>query len=173
MQYHHEPLHILNIFTYFIFNYKIFKILLLIFTFHCFLFFFFFLMFICLFFGHTKQHMGSQFSSRGLNPCSTHWKHGVLTTGRPGKSLIVSFLTSPFYFLLFYLLQQNCLMANQLFSKNICGKNAYTENTRHAVIGFLAFTFIPLASVHTAATQNIIQILSFVCSKPCNSFYLE
>ena len=40
MQYHHEPLHILNIFTYLMFNYKILKILLLIFTFHCFLFFF-------------------------------------------------------------------------------------------------------------------------------------
>ena len=99
MQYHHEPLHILNIFTYLMFNYKILKILLLIFTFHCFLFF---LMFIYLFIGHAKQHVGSQFSSRGLNPCSTHWKHRVLTTGRPGKSLIVSFLMSPFYFLLFF-----------------------------------------------------------------------
>ena len=49
MQYHHEPLHILNIFTYFIFNYKIFKILLLIFTFHCFLFFFFFNVYLFIF----------------------------------------------------------------------------------------------------------------------------
>ena len=43
-------------------------------------FFFFF------FFGHTAQHVGSQFPDKGLSLCPLHWKHGVLTTGPPGKS---------------------------------------------------------------------------------------
>ena len=31
------------------------------------------------------------FPSQGLNPCPLHWKHGVLTTGPPGKSSLWSF----------------------------------------------------------------------------------
>ena len=44
-----------------------------------FLFFFFF-------FGCTAQHMVSLFSDQDLKPCPLQWKHGVLTTGPPGKS---------------------------------------------------------------------------------------
>ena len=50
-----------------------------------FLFFpFFFYLFIYLF-GRAVQHVGSQFPDQGLNLCPLHWKHGVLTTGLPGK----------------------------------------------------------------------------------------
>ena len=35
--------------------------------------------------------MGSYFPDRGLNPCTLHWKHRVLTTGPPGKSQETSF----------------------------------------------------------------------------------
>ena len=35
----------------------------------------------------TQQHAGSWFSDQGLNPCPLQWKHGVLTTGPPHKSL--------------------------------------------------------------------------------------
>ena len=30
---------------------------------------------------------GSYFPDQGSNPCSLQWKHGILTTGPPGKSL--------------------------------------------------------------------------------------
>ena len=50
-----------------------------------FLFPFFFL------FGCATQHAGSQFPNQGLNLRPLHWKHGALTTGLPGKSLIVVF----------------------------------------------------------------------------------
>ena len=38
------------------------------------------------FFGCTVWHVGSYFPDQGLNPRPLHWKHGVLTTGPPGKS---------------------------------------------------------------------------------------
>ena len=38
-------------------------------------------------FDRTAQHVGSQFPNQGSNPCPLQWKHGVLTTGPPGKSL--------------------------------------------------------------------------------------
>jgi len=31
--------------------------------------------------------MGSYFPNQGLNPCFLHWRHGVLITGPPEKSL--------------------------------------------------------------------------------------
>ena len=40
------------------------------------------------FFGHTMQHVGSQFPDQGLNPRPLHWKHGVLITGSSGRSPI-------------------------------------------------------------------------------------
>ena len=40
-----------------------------------------------LFFGHTVQHMGSQFPSQKSNPRPLHWKCTVLTTGPPARSL--------------------------------------------------------------------------------------
>ena len=33
-------------------------------------------------------HMGFQFSHQGSNQCPLNWKHRVLTTGQPGKSLL-------------------------------------------------------------------------------------
>ena len=39
-------------------------------------------------FGHTSQHMMSSFPSQGTNLCSSLWKHRLLTTGPPGKSLL-------------------------------------------------------------------------------------
>ena len=39
------------------------------------------------FFGRAARIAGSQFPSRGLNPCPLQWKHRVLTTGLPGNSL--------------------------------------------------------------------------------------
>ena len=40
------------------------------------------------FFIHASRHLGSQFPNQGLNSHPPHWKHGVLTTGPPGKSRI-------------------------------------------------------------------------------------
>ena len=37
------------------------------------------------FFGHAMQHAGSSFPDQGSNLCPLQWKHGVLTTGLPGK----------------------------------------------------------------------------------------
>ena len=41
------------------------------------------------------QHVGSQFPDQGSNLRPLQWKHGVLTTGPPGKSLeeVLFFLT--------------------------------------------------------------------------------
>ena len=44
------------------------------------------------FFGCTVRHLGSHFPDQGLNPCPVQWKHGVLTTGPPGKSSTILFL---------------------------------------------------------------------------------
>ena len=44
-----------------------------------------------LFFGCIMQHVGSYFTKQGSNSCPLHWKHGVLSTGPPGKSLRESF----------------------------------------------------------------------------------
>ena len=38
------------------------------------------------FFGHTMQN----FPNQGSNLCPPQWKHGILTTGPPGKSKILS-----------------------------------------------------------------------------------
>ena len=38
-------------------------------------------------FGRTTWHVGSSFPGQGLNPRPLHWKHGILTTGPPGKAL--------------------------------------------------------------------------------------
>ena len=37
-------------------------------------------------FGHTMWPLGSQFPGNRLNLHSLQWKHGILTTGLPGKS---------------------------------------------------------------------------------------
>ena len=50
----------------------------------CFIFF-------CFVFGHAAQQMRSWFPDQGSNPHPLHWKHGVLTTGPPGKSPIFHF----------------------------------------------------------------------------------
>ena len=51
-----------------------------------------------IYFGHTAKHVGS-FPDQGLNPCSLHWKHRVLTTGAPVKSrrnpLLIEFVWRP------------------------------------------------------------------------------
>ena len=39
------------------------------------------------FFDHTSWHVGSWFPNWGSNLRPLQWKHGVLTTGPPGKSL--------------------------------------------------------------------------------------
>ena len=39
------------------------------------------------FFGRTMRHAESWFPDQGSNPCPLQWKHGVLATGLPGKSL--------------------------------------------------------------------------------------
>ena len=39
------------------------------------------------FWPHYTQHVGSYFSDQGLNPQNVRWKHGVLTTELPGRSL--------------------------------------------------------------------------------------
>ena len=38
-----------------------------------------------IFFFFWPQHVGSQFPNQELNPSPLHWKHGVLSTGPPGK----------------------------------------------------------------------------------------
>ena len=37
--------------------------------------------------GGGLQHVGSYFPNQGLDPHHLHWKHGILTTGLPVKSL--------------------------------------------------------------------------------------
>ena len=44
-----------------------------------------------LFSGVTVQHVVSYFPDQELNPCPLQGKHGVLTTGWPGKSHQVVF----------------------------------------------------------------------------------
>ena len=48
---------------------------------------FIFIYFYFLFFVHTTQHAGSQFSGQGSNQCPLQWKCRVLTAGPRGKSL--------------------------------------------------------------------------------------
>ena len=36
-------------------------------------------------------HAGSEFLDQGLNSCTLKWKHGVLTTGPPGKAQLGTF----------------------------------------------------------------------------------
>ena len=43
------------------------------------------------FFGHTVEHTGSWLPDQGSNSCPLEWKHGVLTTGPPGKSQVFFF----------------------------------------------------------------------------------
>ena len=42
--------------------------------------------------GHTTWRVGSWFPDQGLNPCPLPWRHGVPTTGPPGKALSLVFL---------------------------------------------------------------------------------
>ena len=45
---------------------------------------------VVLFFFWTSAHsLWDSFPNQGLNLCSLHWKRGTLTTGPPGKSLVV------------------------------------------------------------------------------------
>ena len=45
--------------------------------------------FIYLFFNLTVRSVESWLPDQELNPCSLHWKHGVLRTGLPEKSLFL------------------------------------------------------------------------------------
>ena len=40
-------------------------------------------------------HSGSYFLNQGSNLCPLHWEHGVLTTGLPGKPLLLASLNTP------------------------------------------------------------------------------
>ena len=40
-----------------------------------------------IYFGHVAHHVESQFPNQGSNPCPLQWKHGVLITEPPRKSL--------------------------------------------------------------------------------------
>ena len=44
------------------------------------------------FFGRIALHVGPYFPDQGSNPCALQWKHGVLTTGPPGKSQSLPFI---------------------------------------------------------------------------------
>ena len=46
------------------------------------------------FFGLTVQHVGSKFPNQEWNPHPLQWKHKVLTTQPPGKSLLCVFLNT-------------------------------------------------------------------------------
>ena len=54
----------------------------------------FFCLFVFNFFGSTTCHVGSQFTDQGSNISPLKWKHGVLTTGLPGKIPTLKSLTS-------------------------------------------------------------------------------
>ena len=41
--------------------------------------------------GYTAEHVGSEFPNQGSNPRPLRWKHGVLTTGSPGKPPVFLF----------------------------------------------------------------------------------
>ena len=43
--------------------------------------------------GCTAKHVGSLFPDQGLNLCPLQCQHGVLTTGLPGKTLLISIIT--------------------------------------------------------------------------------
>ena len=49
-------------------------------------------MFSFLFFAQAIWHAGPEFPDQGLNPQPLQWKCGILTTGRPGKTLGISIL---------------------------------------------------------------------------------
>ena len=49
----------------------------------------FILFYFILFYGCASKHVGSSFPNRGSNLCPSRQKHGVLTTGPPGKYLPV------------------------------------------------------------------------------------
>ena len=53
------------------------------------------IIFFSFFSGSSTQHVGSYFSNQISNPHPPHGKHGVLTTGPPGKSQVLS--SSPNY----------------------------------------------------------------------------
>ena len=47
---------------------------------------------ICVIFGHTIQHAGSQFPNQGSQfPYPLHWEHGLLTTGLTGSPILIIF----------------------------------------------------------------------------------
>ena len=63
-------------------------------------------------------------SSQGSNPSPVHWKHGVLTTGLPGKSLI------------FFLMQ---LILCCTF---LCRDHVYTNHRQSFLLSIFVLTFI-------------------------------
>ena len=64
-----------------------------IFSVQNFLIFCSFVFYVLIIFIHTSRLVGSQFSDQGLTLYPLRWKLGVLTTGLPGKSPIVLFLS--------------------------------------------------------------------------------
>ena len=55
----------------------------------------------------------SYFSNQGSNPCPLHWKHRVLTTGPPGKSLFPFFLFV-YKFIYLFILFFGCIGSSSL-----------------------------------------------------------
>ena len=47
-------------------------------------------------FDQTKRYVRSQFPNQGLNPLPLYWKHGILTTGPPGKCFYYFFHNTTF-----------------------------------------------------------------------------
>ena len=43
------------------------------------------------------RHVGPQFPDQGSNLCPLHWKHRVVTTGQPGKSIHLLFISFYWY----------------------------------------------------------------------------
>ena len=79
---------------------------------------FFFLFFLFFFFLAT-WHVGSYFPDQGSNLCPLHSKHGVLTTGQPGKFLCLFFFK--------FLLEYSCFTR----SLCLCCSTPYLHVSRH------------------------------------------
>ena len=77
----------------------------------------YFILFIYLF-GCTAKCVGSWFHNQGPNLSPLHWRHGVLTTGQPGKSL--HSLLDHFWRFLKKFIYSNCRLITLQYCSGFC-----------------------------------------------------
>ena len=101
-------------------------------------------------------HMGSWFPDQGSNLCPPYWKHGVLTTGPPGKSQIHIIVRNLGYFQVWVLLSKVAVITlmHLIFFLQIISRVAFVPTS---MLLFKTLSHISQHNFWNPGMQNIFR----------------